>query len=110
MDEDEEFTNEYDLISEEDIARIIASENGTWTKMTLEELLELHDKIAQSALKDNEEDVEYCACGDQYSAEDIATVLDAAENGKWVTRTADEMIAHTRKLCENTRGENDEIK
>jgi hypothetical protein len=41
---------------------------------------------------------------DMYSEEDIARVIDAEVNGKWVTRTADEMIEHVRKLF---RGEAD---
>jgi hypothetical protein len=42
---EEEFTNEYDLISEEDIARIIASENGPWTGMTVEEAIVHNRKL-----------------------------------------------------------------
>lgn len=39
---------------------------------------------------------------DMYNEEDITKVIDAEVNGKWVTRTAEELIAHTLKLC---RGE-----
>lgn len=49
------YTNEYVLLSEEDIAKIVASENGPWTKIAFEELLSLHDTIA---LKDNGENNE----------------------------------------------------
>lgn len=34
-----------------------------------------------------------------FSEEDRAKILDAALNGQWVTRTAEELIAHTIKLC-----------
>ncbi len=77
--------------------------NSDWFNLTTEELLALE--------VDNSDDdaVECCPCGEYLSDEDIATII-AAENGEWITRTADEMIEHTRKLCENTKGENDEIK
>lgn len=35
---------------------------------------------------------------DMYSEEDIAKVIDAEVNGKWVTRTPEEMMAHVRSL------------
>lgn len=96
----EEYTNEYDLLSEEDIAKIVASENSTWTKMTMEEILAFHDSISQNALKDD---------ADMYHEEDIAKVIDAEANGSWVTRTPEEMIEHIQNLFKNTSGENDEI-
>jgi hypothetical protein len=55
MDEDEEFTNEYDLISEEDIARIIASENGPWTEMTVEEAIAHNRKLCGRDNGENDE-------------------------------------------------------
>lgn len=88
--------------SDEDIATVLdAAFNGTWTKMTLEELIALHDSIAQNALKDD---------ADLYYEEDIAKVIDAEANDNWVTRSPDEMIEHIQNLFKHTSGENNEIK
>lgn len=90
---------------EEDKPKTIEIEvNGEILNVTLEELLNLDVDII------DDPSVEYCPCGENFSDEDIAKVLDAAFNGEWITRTPTELIEHTRIICENARGEQDESK
>lgn len=90
---------------EEDKPKTIETEvNDEILNVTLEELLNLDVDII------DDPDVEYCPCGENFSDEDIATVLDAAFNGEWVSMTLDELLEFNRKICESDSGENDETK
>ena len=76
--------------------------NGEILNVTMEELLNLDVDII------DDPDVEYCPDGEYLSDEDVATILDAAFNGTWITMTAEEAIEHTRKICEEARGDQNE--